>query len=356
MIKLVISGGGTVGSIMPLVTIANKLREQNDQNEILFIGTRRGKAEKEIIDRNNFKSKKIFCGKLRRYFDLRNFFDIIPTMTGFFQALVILAKFKPDVVMGAGGYVSVPVIWAAWILRLKILIHQQDLRPSLSNILVKSLADKITVSFEKSLTYFPLEKTTWTGNPARSDLSTASAELAYRKFDLEKGLPLLLIIGGSSGAVLLNSTVFACLPKLIEFCQVVHITGIGKKIAVANNPRFQQYEFITDDLVHLMKAADLIVSRAGLSVITELSILEKPSIIIPIENSHQEDNARFLQEKKAASIIFQNQLSPTILLNKISDILKDKDAQAIYSQNISSISKPQATEEILQLLISLIQK
>jgi UDP-N-acetylglucosamine--N-acetylmuramyl-(pentapeptide) pyrophosphoryl-undecaprenol N-acetylglucosamine transferase len=98
------------------------------------------------------------------------------------------------------------------------------------------------------------------------------------------------------------------------------------------------------------------VSRAGLSVITELSILEKPSIIIPIENSHQEDNALFLQEKKAASIIFQNQLSPTILLNKISDILKDKDAQAIYSQNISSISKPQATEEILQLLISLIQK
>jgi UDP-N-acetylglucosamine--N-acetylmuramyl-(pentapeptide) pyrophosphoryl-undecaprenol N-acetylglucosamine transferase len=356
MIKLVISGGGTVGSVMPLVTIANKLRRLDSENEVLFIGTRHGHAEKEIIAGYNFYSKKIFCGKLRRYFDLRNLFDVVPTLVGFFQSLVILANFKPDVVMGAGGYVSVPVIWAAWLLRKKILIHQQDLKPSLSNILVKSLADKITVSFEKSLDYFPLSKTSWTGNPAREDLETADAELAYKKYSLEKELPLVLIIGGSSGAVFLNSTVLSCLPKLLEFCQVIHITGFGKKIAMENGGRFKQFEFITDDLVHLMKAADLVVSRAGLSVITELSFLKKPAIIIPIEDSHQEDNALFLQEQDAASVIFQHQLSPSILLSKISGILNDKNAQAIYSQNISRISKPRANDEILEQLISLIKK
>ncbi len=356
MIKLVISGGGTAGSVMPLVTIASKLSRLNPENKVLFIGTRHGHAEREIIARYNFYSNKIFCGKLRRYFDLRNLFDVFLTLVGFFQSLVILAKFKPDVIMGAGGYVSVPVIWAAWLLRKKIFIHQQDLKPSLSNILVKGLADKITVSFKKSLNYFPLSKTSWTGNPVREDLETADAELAYQKYSLKKGLPLVLIIGGSSGAVFLNSIVLSCLPKLLEFCQVVHITGFGKKVAMENSERFKQFEFITDDLVHLMKASDLIVSRAGLSVITELSFLKKPAIIIPIKDSHQEDNALFLQEENAACVIFQSQLSPSILLGKISGILNDKNAQDIYSQNISRIFKPRASDEILDQLLSLIKK
>lgn len=352
--KVIISGGGTAGSVMPLVAIATEIIKQHPDSTILFIGTKKGHPEKTIIADYNFEYYGINCGKIRRYFDIKNITDIIRTLSGFIQSLVKINKFKPDIVIGAGGYVSVPVIWAAWVWRKKILIHQQDIKPSVSNILTMALADKITVTFEKSLQNFPASKTIWTGNPVRGNINDGNLERAYANFKLKKSLPIVLVIGGGTGSTNINFLINQALSELIKFCQIIHITGQGKHVTGIDSSNYQQYEFITQELKDLLAAADLIVSRAGLSALTEYSILGKPVILIPLPNSHQEANAQYYAEKNAAILLEERNISPTILAAKIREILSDKKGLSLLSEQISRMAKPDSTGLIIDQINKLV--
>ena len=354
--KVILSGGGTAGSVMPLLAIYSEIKKQRGDTEFLFIGTRKGEPEKKILSSYHIPFRPIFGGKLRRYFDLRNISDILLILIGFIQSIYIILKFRPDVVMGAGGFISVPVIWAAWVLQKKIIIHQQDIKPSLSNILTMNLAHKITVTFERSLRNFPAGKTIWTGNPVRSDIIEGNRQRAYERFALKPDIPLVLIMGGGTGALSVNTIVNQALPELIKFCQIIHLTGVGKKVTGIASEQYQQFEFLEEEMKDVLVAADLVVSRAGLSVLTEFSILGKPVILIPLPKSHQEENAEYFSEKGAAKVIHQKNLSPRILVSKVKELLNDKAALNILSSKIGKMTKPQATAMIVEQIFNLVKQ
>lgn len=364
--KVILAGGGTAGSVMPLVAIASELKQQKSDTEFLFIGTRKGEPEKEILENYDIPFVPILSGKFRRYFDLRNILDVFLVIIGFFQSLQIISKFKPDLILGAGGFVQLPVCWAGWLLGRKIIIHQQDFRPSLANTLVKRLADKITVNFEKSISDFPLNKTVWTGNPVRTDIWSGDRERAYETFNLKKDKPVVLITGGGTGALTLNKIIYESLLKLLEFCQVIHLTGQGKgvnmesyftktddemKSFIAEN--YHQYEFIRDEMKDALAVADLIVSRAGLSALTEFSVLGKAVILVPLPHTHQEENADYFGQKEAAVVIYQENLTPSILVNKIKELLDNRELLNNLSINIKQIIKPDATNRLVEQILHL---
>lgn len=353
--KILLAGGGTAGSVSPLIAVYEYLKGVEQDAIFVFIGTKNGYPEKEMLRGTTMNFIPITAGKMRRYFDAKNIIDFFKIFIGFIQSLMIMFREKPDLVIGTGGYVQVPVIWAAWVKRIKILIHQQDISPSLSNILCLNLADKITVSFEKSLRDFPSQKTVWTGNPIKTDRLHGSPEAADQTYDLEKNAPVVLITGGGTGALGLNTIVNQSLPDLIKICQVVMLTGQGKKVKGIDHHRFKQFEFVKDGMNDLLARADLVISRAGLSTISELSALGKLSILVPMPNTHQEKNAVYLAEREAAIVINQLNLSPTRLVQKVEQALNDKNLSERMSQNMSKIMKKDAASQIGQEIINLLK-
>lgn len=358
--KILLSGGGTLGSVTPLLAIVETLKSRSSpvQNfEFYWLGTRRG-VEKELIQKENIKFKPIFNGKFRRYFSLRNFIDPVFIILGFFQSLIAVFRFKPDIVLSAGSFVSAPVAWAAWLLGKPIIIHQQDLRPSLANKLASFCAAKITVTFEKSTRDFPADKVVWTGNPVRAEIFRGSKESAEVNFGLEKNLPTVLFMGGGAGSKSLNQFIAEIAPDLASFCQIIHLTGRGKSTEVkwpagSLPSRYHQYELLTNELKDVYAASDFVVCRAGLGALTELAALAKPLILIPLPGTHQEDNGNYLKNKKAAVVLNQKGLTNKILFQEIKGLLEDKILQEELSRNISRVMKKNAASQIVDLIFNI---
>jgi UDP-N-acetylglucosamine--N-acetylmuramyl-(pentapeptide) pyrophosphoryl-undecaprenol N-acetylglucosamine transferase len=356
--KILLTGGGTAGSVSPLLAIANELRITNPpagragyelRIDFLWLGTNSG-LERQMVERDSIKFKAIASGKLRRYFSWRNFFDLFLIKLGFFQSFFIILKWRPDLVITAGSFVSVPVIWAAWILRVPIVVHQQDARPGLANKLMAPFARVVTVTFKESLAYFG-RKAVWTGNITRN-----MEHVTCNNFNLKRGLPVVLIIGGGTGAMAINELVWGALSELIEFCQIIHVTGKNKISRYKNqDARYKQYEFLNiDQMAAAYAAADLVVSRAGMGVLTELSYLGKPVIIIPMPDSHQEDNAEIFQNKNAAIVLEQKKLTPTALVEEIKKLLADEKLRGQLGENIRTVMKKGANKEMAEIINRLI--
>ncbi|MDD5072063.1 MAG: UDP-N-acetylglucosamine--N-acetylmuramyl-(pentapeptide) pyrophosphoryl-undecaprenol N-acetylglucosamine transferase, partial [Patescibacteria group bacterium] len=286
-------------------------------------------------------------GKLRRYFSFKNFLDPFKIIVGFFKSFFIILKWRPDLVVTAGSFVSVPVVWVGWILRAPVLVHQQDARSGLANKLMAPFARVITVTFEESLKDYG-KKAVWTGNPSHN-----VERITHNASNSKKNLPIVLIVGGGTGAMEINKLVWESLEELTKFCQVVHITGKGKRIM--NNElgirNYVSYDFLEHDKVmEIMQAADLVVSRAGLGFLTEISCLAKPAIIIPIPDSHQEDNARIFSKNKAAVVLDQKKLTPEDFINKIRELLKDEVLRRKLGGNAAGVMKKGASEAIAKIV------
>jgi len=361
--RILLSGGGTMGSVSPLLAIAEKIKEKEDVVNFLWLGTKKG-PEKKIIEKNNIIFKSIYGGKFRRYFSFKNFIDPLLILIGFFQSFFILLKFKPDIILTAGSFVSVPVVWAGWFLNIPSIIHQQDIRKGLANKLMTPFAYRITVTFEKFLKEFPSHKVVWTGNPIREELKVKSEKLELEEikkiFNLEKDLPTLLVMGGGTGALELNKLVVQALPKLLKFCQVIHLTGRNKnsKFQILDSElknRYHSYEFLTEKMKYAYLVADLVVSRAGMGTLTELSVLAKPAIIIPIPNSHQEENANFFKKHQAAIMLSQINLTPEKLTEKIKKLLQNKEKLVSLSENIHKLIKADAAEIIIEEIFKIVK-
>src|SRR3989339_1004187 len=220
--RIILTGGGTMGSVSPLLAIAEELKEKDASNEFLWLGTKNG-PEKKFVKEAEILFRAIPSGKFRRYFSGWNFIDPFLIIAGFFSSLWIIFKFKPKIILSAGGFVGVPVIWAGWFLRVPSLIHQQDLRPGLANKLTAPFAKIITVAFSESLKYFT--GATIVGNPFRKSLLMGDRARAKEIFKLHDDLPVLLILGGGTGALGLNKVAILAANELTNFCQVIHITG-----------------------------------------------------------------------------------------------------------------------------------
>ncbi len=347
--KILLSGGGTIGSVSPLIAIFEAIKTKQPQAEFLWLATRGG-PEQKLLANYQIPAKSIFAGKFRRYFSLKNLSDPFLVALGFFQSLIIILKFKPDIILSAGGFVSVPVIWAGWLLRRPSLIHQQDVKPGLANKLMAPFAKIITVTFEKTLAAFPPQKTVLTGNPVRPDILEGNREEGYKFFQLRPELPTVLIIGGGTGALNLNNLVLETLTDLVQFCQVIHLTG-GKIDKEAKHSSYRSYDFLTDQPHNAYAVSHLLTTRAGLSVLTELANLAKPAIIIPIPRTHQEQNAIEFSKNNAAIVVEEKNITPRGFVQAIKEVLADKVQLNNLSRNIAKVMPNQATQKIVKMIL-----
>jgi len=347
--RIILAGGGTMGSVSPLIAIFEEIKKQQLTAEFLWLATKSG-SEEGLITSYQIPIKKISSGKLRRYFSWQNFLDPFRILVGFFQSLIIIFKFKPQAVISAGGFVAVPVTWAAWLLRRPVLIHQQDIITGLANKLMAPFASIVTVTFGKSLADFPAKKTHLVGNPVRADVLTGSKDEGYNFFKLDPSLPTILILGGGTGSLNLNGIVLDSLQDLVQFCQIIHLTG-GRLNKVAEHSRYRSHTFLTKQMKNAYAIADLVIGRAGLSTLTELSALKKPAIIIPMSNTHQEYNATEFFRNNAIALLQEGNLTPEIFSQAIKELLSDKAELSNLSRNISEIMPPGATEKIIKMIL-----
>ncbi len=361
--KIILAGGGTGGPVMPLIAVKQKIERLHPDAQFLFVGTNNG-LERQFAEKYNLPFVSVPAGKMRRYFSLRNIFAPFEVMLGFFKSVAVIRTFGADAVFAAGGYVAVPVVMAAWILRKKIVIHQQDVYPSLTNQLVAPLANKITVTFESSMRDFRINsgmlpqdgrvhKIVWTGNPVREDLlhDKKDVDSIRKEFGLNNELPVILFLGGATGAIALNQILLEALPRLTQNAQIIHSTGKGKGIDF-NHPNYHPYELIPN-MEDAYKVADIVICRAGLSTITELSALKKVAIVIPMPNSHQEYNAKILDEKRAAVCLSQTDLTADFLISTIQKIMYDGEWQLELKNNIHGLMPADAAHRIAEIIIDL---
>jgi UDP-N-acetylglucosamine--N-acetylmuramyl-(pentapeptide) pyrophosphoryl-undecaprenol N-acetylglucosamine transferase len=350
--KILLAGGGTAGSVSPLLAIFEDLKTSLNF-EFLFVGTKKG-IEKQMSKDAAIPYRAIMAGKLRRYFDWHNFFDIIKIKIAFWQSFFLILKFKPDLIISAGSFVAVPVVWAGWLLRVPIIVHQMDIRPGLANKLMAPFAKVITTTFEKSLTDYG-KKAVWTGNPIGQKFSIFNFQFSIKeKFNLKDNLPVVFVYGGGTGAEAINKLVEASLDNLIAFCQIIHSTGKGKMIA-KRHENYHPYEFLNaEEMASALHVADVIVSRAGLGAFTEISAAAKPAIIIPMPDSHQEDNAALLVEKKAAVVLNQKTLTADEFVVNIRELLKNEELKSKLSLNVNGLMKDGANEEIEKIIVKLL--
>src|SRR6266702_5947232 len=294
--KILVSGGGTGGHIYPALAVASLLEKQY-KAEVLYLGSDDG-LENELAPAAGFPLTVIKAGKLQRYVSWSTVTGMARVPVGITQAVGIIRKFRPDVVFTSGGYVAVPAGLAARLNGVPLLMHQQDVPPNLSNRLIAPLATRISVAFADSLAYFPARKTLQLGNPVRKavlDVRQTSPQQARSTLGFDAALPLLLVTGGSQGARHLNQVACQALPALLAQCQVLHISGRGlfdetralseRELAGMDEAARQRYRlepYLDAQMPLALQASDLVVCRAGAATLSELAVLAKPGILVPL--------------------------------------------------------------------------
>lgn len=357
--KFILTGGGTMGSVAPLLAVAEELKKREPGAEFLWLGTKKG-PEKKVIESYNINFKAIPAGKLRRYFSGWNFFTPFLIAAGFFKSLWLILKFKPRMILSAGGFVAVPVIWAGWLLGVPSLIHQQDVRPGLANKLTAPFAKIVTVTFSESLKYF--SRAIVTGNPVRAEIFSGNRERAAEIFNLEKDLPTLFVLGGGTGALELNKIVVAAALELVKFCQVVHMTGgrinesLRSEIETIKREtwRYHSVDFLMKDLPDVFAAVDLVISRAGMSTLSELAALGKPTVLIPIPGSHQEDNAYYFKKQNAVALWDGRELTSENFVEAVRDLINNKVELENLSRNIKEVMPANASQKMAEGILKII--
>ncbi len=369
--KIVFTGGGTGGHFYPIIAVAQKVNQIIDKEKILhaeLFYVSNTPYDKAMLFENNLEYEEVNAGKLRTYTSLKNFFDIFKTIAGIFRALFKIYSIYPDVIFGKGGYASFPTLVAARILKIPVVIHESDSAPGRVNKWAGKFAKKIAISFGEAGQYFPKDKTAWTGQPIRIELEKPESKTESLKYwKLESGLPVILILGGSQGAELINNVILDALPRLIENFQIIHQTGVRNfkmvtersKIVLADNPNKSRYQMI-DFLSNIqMKAgagaASIIISRAG-STLFEIAAWGIPSILIPFTNSnedHAKKNAFNYARVGACSVIEEMNMTANILIAEVDRITRNKNTWERMAQSAKDFYKPDAAMKIARALVDI---
>ena len=349
MKKIILTGGGTAGHVTPNIALLPRLREAGF--DITYIGSYNG-IEKQLLKEQKVPYYGISSGKLRRYFDIKNFSDPLKVIKGFGQSIRLMRKLKPDIVFSKGGFVSVPVILAAKFCHVPSIIHESDLTPGLANKLAIPNAAKVCCNFPETLKYLPEEKAVLTGSPIRSELLTGNKENARRLCGFTKEKPVLFIVGGSSGSKFINDTIRGLLPELLKTYQVIHMCGKGNiEAALDRTAGYKQFEYIGKELNDIFALADLVISRAGANSICELLALHKPNILIPLSaNASRGDqilNAQSFEKQGFSVVIEEEIITPDKLLNIIHETYKNKDRYVAAMQQSSTLN---SVEKIITLI------
>lgn len=366
--KVALAGGGTGGHVFPAVAIAEELKRRDPDLQLMYIG-KTGSIEERIAGEMSIPFRPIIVEGLPSGNVLKKLRALFSAAVGLFQSLVIISRFRPQAVIGTGGYASLPPVLAASILRIPTVIHEQNCVPGKANRLASRFADIVTVHFDKSKQYFPGKQTRVVGNPIRSEFLPQRLELvnrleARRKLGLTPDKFTILLLGGSRGAHSLNVAMAEALPRLDQRrFQFVWMTGKDDYRSVRDtcaraDVSAAVFQFI-DDMVGAYRAVDIAVTRAGASTLAELAAVETPAVLVPYPHAtdrHQELNARALVEAGAAEMILNGELSGQRLAERITAWADDKNALDLVRSRIKEFSRPDAAERVVNIVFELVFK
>lgn len=352
--KIILTGGGSAGHVTPNLALLPQLLAEGI--EVHYIGTADGIERTILSERKDVTYHIISSGKLRRYFSWKNFTDPFRVMRGLFQARRVMREVKPAAVFSKGGFVSVPVVIAAHGKHIPVVTHESDYTPGLANKINAKFADKICVTFEDTLAHVGA-KGVHTGTPIRPELYQEDKErgLAFLGFDDKK--PVLLIMGGSLGASVVNDAVRAALPKLLISYDIVHLCGKGKVEERLNQPGYRQFEYVNEELPDVLAATDVVVSRAGANAVFEFLALSKPALLIPLPRSASRGdqilNAGYFARKGFAMVLEQESLTPETLLDAVNDLY---DRRLSFIATMSAEPLADGTDEVLAVIRNAMKK
>ena len=327
MKKIVLTGGGTAGHVTPNIALMDGLKEKDFS--ISYIGSYNG-IERELIAGCGVEYYPISSGKLRRYFDIKNFTDPFRVLKGYAQAKRLLKMLKADIIFSKGGFVSVPVVLAAKSLQIPVIIHESDMTPGLANRIAMRGATKICCNFPETLSYLPKDKAVLTGSPIRRELLSGDAKKALSFLGFSEEKPVILVMGGSIGSVFINNAVRGALDTLLESFQIIHLCGKGNlDPAYDNRAGYRQFEYISKELPDLFAAAALVISRAGANSICELLALRKPNILIPLSlNASRGDqilNARSFEKQGFSYVMEEEKVDEKSLTKAVNKVYKERE-------------------------------
>lgn len=328
MKKIILTGGGTAGHVTPNIALIPRLKEAG--YDIQYIGSYNG-IERELIEAFNIPYHGISSGKLRRYFSWQNFSDPFRVIKGFREAHSLMKQLKPDVVFSKGGFVSVPVVLAAKRCKIPTIIHESDMTPGLANKIVIPSAKKVCCNFPETLKYLPEGKAVLTGSPIRQELLSGNKIAAMDLCGFSADKPVILVIGGSLGSVVLNNAVREALPELLKDFQIIHLCGKGKLDSSLNGRKgYAQFEYIKNELKDIFALSDLVVSRAGANAICELVALRKPNLLIPlsanVSRGDQILNARSFERQGFSMVIEEEEVTKERLLKSIHSLYENRSS------------------------------
>ena len=349
MKRIVLTGGGTAGHVTPNIALLPKLKELG--YDIHYIGSYEG-IEKKLITDFDIPYYGVSTGKLRRYMDIKNLSDPFRVMKGYGDARKILKELKPDVVFSKGGFVSVPVVRAAASLKIPCIIHESDMTPGLANKLCIPVASKICCNFPETLNNLPAEKAVLTGSPIRSELMRGDKVAALNLCKFNANLPVIMVIGGSSGSVAINKAVRAALPKLLEDFQIVHICGTDRvDNLLLNKKGYAQFEYLKSELKDVLSMADIVISRAGANAICELLALKKPNLLIPLpatsSRGDQILNAKSFEAQGYSLVLNEDDLDENTLIDKVYELYCNRKT---YIETMSQSSQLNAVNKVISLI------
>ncbi|RMD00119.1 undecaprenyldiphospho-muramoylpentapeptide beta-N-acetylglucosaminyltransferase [Clostridium autoethanogenum] len=349
MKKIILTGGGSAGHVTPNLALVPRLKELG--YNIQYIGTENG-IERKIIEDQKIEYHIISSGKLRRYFDIKNFTDPFKVLKGILQAILIIRKEKPNIVFSKGGFVSVPVVIAAHINKVPVIAHESDITPGLANRLSAPYCTKICATFPESLKNIKGNNSVLTGTPIRKELLDGSRIIGKRMCGFDNEKPVLLIIGGSLGSTFINNTVRNSLNELLKNYNIVHICGKGNlDRSLKERKGYVQFEYINEELPHIMNAADIVISRAGANVIFELLALKKPNLLIPLsKKSSRGDqilNAASFEKSGYSMVLQEEELTSQVLLDRVSKLYSSRNE---YINNMEASPVQDAVGKIINLI------
>ena len=371
--KVVFTGGGTGGHFYPIIAIIERLNELLEREkfidvEIYYLSD--NPYDERILFENGVKFKKLTAGKLRRYFSFLNVIDLFKTIFGVIRAIGALYVLYPDVVVGKGGYASFPTLIAARILRIPVIIHESDSVPGRANIIASKFARRIAVSYPEAAEFFPKEKTAFTGNPIRRAVAIPMREGAHDILKLDSTVPIILILGGSQGAAIINDAIMQAAPRLTEKYQIIHQVGVKNLDAMQNmaevvigksqyRDRYKMYGYLNEITLRTSAGvASLVISRAG-STIFEIAAWGIPSIIVPITDSngdHQRKNAYAYARAGGCIVIEEANLTTNLISSEIERLMTDTPLREKMSTSAKSFAKNDAAEKIAEEVLFVLKE
>ena len=366
--RVLITGGGTGGHINPALAIAQKVKQQDPSNEILYVGTKNG-LESELVPKEGFAFKYVTAKYLRRKLSLENIKTMLASFKGVVEASKIINDFKPDIVVGTGGYVCGPVVLAASLKKIPTMIHEQNVFPGITNKLLSKVVDVIGISFVEAEKYFPehsRKKLVLVGNPVRKDILTSDRRKSRANFKLNSDDIFIYSFGGSGGQISLNESITEAILHYNgkSNIRILHVTGkkhydsfmeeLNKKVRIEKNIEVRDYMY---EAAQALSASDIVIGSAGAITIAEITAIGVPSILIPktyTAENHQEYNARALEKEGAAKVILEKDLDGKELIKAIEDIIKNKSVLKAMSLNSKRMGNTDVENKIYKEMVNLI--